>query len=113
MITAPMNRRPYDMQNELLQRIFGSIIAPVVVIGIVSLVGLQIKQSFDSGASLQHDKNVDKKLDNIEIEIKENRLERIQSYNKLYDSYDLLNNKVDKLNYRANYHWPKTTQNKP
>ena len=103
-----MNRRPYDMQNELLQRIFGGIIAPVIVIGIVSLVGLQIKQAFDSGVNVQHGRSVDKKLDTIQIEIKENRLERVQSYNKLYDNYDTLNNKVDTVIYRQDLYWPET-----
>ena len=122
MNNPTMNRRPYDMQNDLLRKIIGSIIAPVIVIGIVSLVGLQIKQAFDSGVSVHHQKSVDKKLDSIQIEIKENRLERVNSYNKLYDYYEVLNNnynvlnnnyqgvntKFDTFKRRADIYWPET-----
>ena len=105
-----MSRRSYDMQNELVQKIIGSIIAPVIVIGIVSLVGLQIKQAFDSGVNVQHGRNVDRKLDEIQIEIKENRMERINSNNVLNDNYILLNNKFDTFKQRADIYWPETSQ---
>jgi len=92
------NERSYDMTNATANSLLAKIVIPLIIAGIPAIVGLLFTMTYQNGASAQHDKNVDSSLMDIKDEIKENRLERITSYNKLYDSYDLLNHKVGELN---------------
>lgn len=79
-----------DMVNTLMQKI----VVPVVVTGLVSITGLLFTVAIQNAQGIVEQVNTNKIVNEIKIEVKENRAERIEGFNRLSDSIHKLDKQV-------------------